>query len=92
MPFRLRPWTAPSLVLADAGVELGRDYPLPLVDAKAAAAEARAKITAVRRRPGFAELADAIQERHGSRKAGVPRPDRRGKPAPRPSGQLRLDL
>jgi adenylosuccinate lyase len=41
---------------------------------------------------GIAELADAIQERHGSRKAGVPRPDRRGKPTPRASGQLRLDL
>lgn len=27
-----RPWEAPSAVLRDAGVELGRSYPLPIVD------------------------------------------------------------
>jgi deoxyribodipyrimidine photo-lyase len=30
-----RPWDAPDDVLADAGVELGRDYPHPIVDLKA---------------------------------------------------------
>jgi len=92
MPHRLAPWRAPPLVLADAGVRLGRDYPLPLVDAVEAAARARAELWAIRRRPGFAELADAIQEKHGSRKAGVPRPDRRRAKRTGPDGQLRLDL
>jgi deoxyribodipyrimidine photo-lyase len=27
-----RPWLAPARVLATAGVQLGRDYPQPLVD------------------------------------------------------------
>ena len=92
MPHRMAPWRAAALVLADAGVRLGRDYPLPLVDAARAAARARAELWAVRRRPGFAELADAIQEKHGSRKAGVPRPDRRRRNSTRPASQLRLDL
>ncbi len=30
-----QPWDAPEAVLAAAGVELGRDYPLPLVDLRA---------------------------------------------------------
>jgi deoxyribodipyrimidine photo-lyase len=89
LPFRQRPWMAPPLVLEEAGVGLGAHYPRPPVDARTAAAEARARIAAVRRQPGFAAAADSVQERHGSRKAGVPRPDRR---RPRPSGQLRLDL
>ncbi len=92
MPHRMAPWLAPPLVLADAGVRLGVDYPRPRVDATAAAAEAKAKLWAVRRRPGFAELADAIQEKHGSRKAGVPRPDKRRPATPRSSGQLRLEV
>jgi deoxyribodipyrimidine photo-lyase len=29
------PWNAPASVLAEAGIELGRDYPLPIVDLKA---------------------------------------------------------
>jgi hypothetical protein len=52
----------------------------------------RAKLWAVRERPGFAEHTDAVQEKHGSRKAGVPRPDRRSRTAPRPSCQLRLEV
>ena len=27
-----RPWEAPPLLLAEAGVALGKDYPLPIVD------------------------------------------------------------
>ncbi len=92
MPHRMAPWRAAPLALADAGIRLGVDYPLPRVDATRATAEAKARLWEVRRRPGFAELADAIQEKHGSRKAGVPRPDRRQPPRTRPSTQLRLEL
>ena len=38
-----RPWEAPSGILADAGIRLGRDYPKPLVDH----AEARRRALAV---------------------------------------------
>ncbi|MBT3410277.1 MAG: deoxyribodipyrimidine photo-lyase, partial [Halieaceae bacterium] len=34
------PWEAPPLVLADAGVTLGSDYPFPIVDHKDARAAA----------------------------------------------------
>lgn len=37
------PWTAPSSVLRDAGIRLGTDYPLPIVDHK----EARARFLAL---------------------------------------------
>ncbi|MBM4364086.1 MAG: FAD-binding domain-containing protein, partial [Deltaproteobacteria bacterium] len=40
MPSRYvhRPWEAPAAVLREAGVELGRDYPRPIVDHREAAA------------------------------------------------------
>jgi deoxyribodipyrimidine photo-lyase len=42
------PWTAPALVLAAAGVELGRDYPLPIVEHGAARARALAAFAALK--------------------------------------------
>ncbi len=41
-----RPWEAPSSILTDAGIRLGRDYPKPIVDH----AEARRRALAVLRR------------------------------------------
>ena len=35
-PYIHRPWTAPADVLAKAGVRLGRDYPLPIIEHAAA--------------------------------------------------------
>lgn len=37
-----RPWEAPAALLAEAGIELGRDYPLPLVDLAASRNQALA--------------------------------------------------
>lgn len=48
------------------------DYPAPLLDLTAANREARDRVWAVRRGDRFAQVADAIQDRHGSRKAGLP--------------------
>jgi deoxyribodipyrimidine photo-lyase len=48
-------------------------YPPPIVEPVAAAREARARITALRRAEGFREEADAIQQAHGSRRSGLPR-------------------
>ena len=43
------PWDAPALVLAQAGVELGRNYPQPIVDHDAARARALAAFEAIRK-------------------------------------------
>ena len=41
-PYIQAPWTAPPMVLADAGVTLGREYPWPIVDHPTARARALA--------------------------------------------------
>ena len=47
------------------------NHPAPIVDPAQAAREARDRIWAIRRAAGFDRIADAIQERHGSRRAGL---------------------
>ena len=44
------------------------DYPSPLVDHKAAAAQAKSKIWAVKKTPEAKKEAEAVYEKHGSRK------------------------
>jgi deoxyribodipyrimidine photo-lyase len=47
-PWVHRPWTAPARVLANAGVELGRSYPHPIVDHASARRRALAAFAAVK--------------------------------------------
>lgn len=42
------PWDAPAAVLADAGVELGSNYPRPIVDLAAGRARALAAYAGIR--------------------------------------------
>ena len=63
-----------------AGSVLDRAYPAPIVDHLAAAKAARQQVRSVRGQAGFRSEAQAIQDRHGSRKSGVPGP-RRGNSA-----------
>ena len=65
------PWTMAPALQERIGCVLGLHYPLPIVDPLAAARDARERIWARRRELGFAELADAIQRRHGSRRSGL---------------------
>jgi deoxyribodipyrimidine photo-lyase len=58
------------------GVARGLDYPPPIVDHAAAVKAARDRIFAVRRGAGYGDEADAVQARHGSRRAGLPRTGR----------------
>lgn len=44
------PWAAPAAVLAEAGVRLGRDYPLPVVDPKGSRDEALRRFAALKER------------------------------------------
>lgn len=55
-----------------AGNVLGKAYPMPVVDHKEAAREARQKVWAIRKGGDFRKTANAIQNKHGSRKSGIP--------------------
>jgi deoxyribodipyrimidine photo-lyase len=80
-----------------AGTIIGRRYPERIVDLKASTAAAKDRIYGARRASGFSERADDIQEKHGSRKSGIPmRGQRTKKPPPKlkaaAANQLKLDL
>ncbi|WP_224823347.1 deoxyribodipyrimidine photo-lyase [Cognatishimia sp. MH4019] len=79
----------------EAGSILGRGYPEPVVDVKAAAKVAREKVWAVRRGDAFRTEAAEVVRKHASRKDG-PRHfvnDREPKRTRRkPNSQLSLDL
>ena len=85
------PWTMDLGEQRAAGCVLGRDYPAPIVDHVVAAREARDRVWAVRRGGAFHAAADAIQERHGSRKSGL-KPSNPAKARRKPAGQLTLDV
>lgn len=70
--FLHEPWT-----WDEAGRVLGGRYPWPIINHLAAAKDARQKVWAVRRGAAFRAEADAIQDKHGSRKSGVRSPRRR---------------
>ncbi len=88
------PWDAPASVLAGAGIVLGETYPSRLIDHEAAARSAKEKIHTARRSPAYRRTADAIQERHGSRKSGIRHRGERRKAGrgAAAAGQLSLDL
>ncbi|MEM6942074.1 MAG: FAD-binding domain-containing protein, partial [Pseudomonadota bacterium] len=78
------PWNADN-----AGDILGKSYPDRIVDHLEAAKDARQKIWAVRRGDDFRKQAAGIQDKHGSRKSGIPN---RGQRAKRNKAQLDLPL
>ena len=95
--WRHEPWRMDPATQAASGCRIGLDYPAPIVEVAAAARQARERLWGLRRQSGFGAAADAIQERHGSRRSGLPPSDRRsGDGRRRPSrlaeGQLSLDL
>ncbi|TAD92050.1 MAG: deoxyribodipyrimidine photo-lyase/cryptochrome family protein [Alphaproteobacteria bacterium] len=67
-------------------------YPPPLVDHLEAARTARDCIWAIRRAAGFAEDADAIQHRHGSRRSGLPPTTRTPQPRRSSTSAAQLSL
>lgn len=62
------PWETPPLLANACGIELGRDYPAPIVDHAAASKRARERISAVRRTEAARRERDENVARHGSRK------------------------
>lgn len=71
----------------------GADYPPPIVDERAALAEAKSRLYGVRRTEAARAEADAVQARHGSRRSGLPstvRPRRRAASVAASSQQAKL--
>ena len=79
------PWKAEN-----AGAVLGRAYPMRIIDHQVAAREARERIYAVRRGGEFRAQAQAIQQKHGSRKSGIP--NRGQRPKRKQPAQMSLPL
>ncbi len=82
--FVAEPWRMPADVQRRAGCVIGRDYPAPIVDDRAAVTHAKDRLYALRATQEARAEADAIQDRHGSRKSGLPptaRPRARRAPA-----------
>ncbi|MEW5835862.1 MAG: FAD-binding domain-containing protein [Pseudomonadota bacterium] len=77
LPLLAEPWRMEPSQQRAAGCVIGRDYPAPLVEERAALAQARDRLYAVRRDPRARAEADAIQTRHGSRRSGLPSARRR---------------
>ena len=67
------PHTMPPIVAATLGFRIGIDYPLPIVDHKAAISQAKERIYAVRRSGAAKSEATAVYIKHGSRKPTPPR-------------------
>ena len=65
-PFIHEPWSWER-----AESVLGKAYPVAVVDHLQAAKEARENVWGVRKSMGFRARADAIKNKHGSRKAGI---------------------
>ncbi|MGY8523742.1 cryptochrome/photolyase family protein [Paracidovorax citrulli] len=55
------PWTAPAAALAEAGIVLGRDYPMPLVQHDVARQETLARYAAVRDSRNALRALEALQ-------------------------------
>ena len=85
-PLIHEPWKMTPLEQKDLGLELGKDYPAPVVDHLKAGKAARERVYAVRNADGFADLQGRVIKRHASRRR--PRPES----AMAPDNQLKLDL
>ena len=74
--FIAEPHAMPPLLAASIGFRAGLDYPLPIVEHRAAIAAAKLRVAVVRRSTGAKDEAQRVYVKHGSRK---PTPTRTGK-------------
>lgn len=84
-----QPWT---LSATDRQRYGAAGYPLPLVEMQTAARQARDAVWAVRRAVDYRREADAIQSRHGSRRAGLPPSGKRPRTRRTASAEAQLSL
>jgi len=89
LPYLAQPWAMPPSVQQLAHCYIGRDYPAPVVDDKAAVKAAKDRLYALRQTEAARTEADAVQARHGSRRSGLPptgsKPSRQRRAPPRPA-------
>lgn len=85
-PLIHEPWTMSASEQADAGCEIGKHYPAPLVDPVKAARAAREKVAAVRKSAGFGDGQKQVLQKHASRKR------QRTEIALKPDSQLDFDF
>lgn len=64
-----RPWEMPELLRLERGLQLGRDYPHPIIDLKEAVGHARAHFSTLRKDPAFRAASQLVLQKHGSRKS-----------------------
>ena len=79
LPFLAEPWKMDASVQYMAGCRMGVDYPLPIVDDKAAMKVAKDRMYGLRKTPQARIKATDVQDRHGSRKSGLPASGQRRK-------------
>jgi deoxyribodipyrimidine photo-lyase len=96
-PFVHEPWRATQDLLAGphSSKPPGQSYPQRLVDHEVAGAYARDHMYQVRDKASFGRVAQAIQNRHGSRKSGLPQPRgtrTKSKGVSAPSNQTSFDF
>ena len=72
LEFLAQPWRMDGAQQGIAGCVIGRDYPEPIVIEKDAVAQAKIVLYGLRKAPQAQAEADAIAQRHGSRKSGLP--------------------
>ncbi len=72
LPWLHRPWTMDATLQRESACMLGRHYPQPIVDEAAAARAAKDALFGLRKGGEAQREADRIQDRHGSRKSGLP--------------------
>lgn len=86
LPLLAQPWHMSAAEQLQAGCVIGRDYPAPVVDDKAALQYAKDQLYGLRQTPEARLQAKAVNERHGSRKSGLSntRTAARSAPAQRP--------
>ena len=93
------PWRMPAEAQTAAQCEIGRHYPLPIVDHKEAVRLARAKFSEIKQRPEHRAETQVVLRRHGSRKRSgdkatdTRRPKKTKRPEPKSdTGQLELGV
>jgi deoxyribodipyrimidine photo-lyase len=77
LAYLAEPWTMPPEVQQLARCRIGQDYPAPIVEEKSALRAAKERMYGLRGQDAARREADAVQARHGSRKAGLPSTGRR---------------
>ena len=88
--FVQEPWAWPG-----ARAVIGKRFPLRIVDLAASASAAKDRIYGMRKSPAFYEAADAVQDKHGSRKSSLPmtgQTKRKSRKAAAVAAQLAFDL